>query len=57
MKVDKFCISNDKQLEKRKKDTVYIIYIYNIYTYIHVQIKKLGHINHGRDCSAWYDCV
>lgn len=52
MKVDKFCISNDKQLEKRKKDTVYIIYIR-----IHVQIKKLGHINHGRDCSAWYDCV
>lgn len=28
MKVDKFCISYDKQLEKRKKDTVYIIYIH-----------------------------
>lgn len=35
MKVDKFCISNDKQLEKRKKDTVYIIYIHNIYTYMY----------------------
>lgn len=45
MKVDKFCISNDKQLictkKEGKKDTVY--------TCMYKLARKLSHMNHGTD--------